>query len=73
MSLNFIIARFVQKDIYGYSNIQLQLFYSMILFFSKEALRKACQREVQMNNYSKSDIHQSAQNLVGLTINDNNV
>jgi oligosaccharide translocation protein RFT1 len=54
MSLNFLIARFVQKDIYGYSNIQFQLFYSMILFFSKEAVRRACQREVNLEGaYSK--------------------
>ena len=64
MSMNFMVARFVQKDIYGYSNIQFQLFYSMILFFSKEAVRRACQREVSMNAYEKPTIHRSALNLV---------
>lgn len=48
MSMNFLVARFVQKEIYGYANIQMQLFYSMILFYSKEAVRRACQREVQI-------------------------
>jgi len=46
MSMNFLVARFVQKEVYGYANIQLHLFYSMILFYSKEAVRKSCQREL---------------------------
>jgi oligosaccharide translocation protein RFT1 len=64
MSMNFLVARFVQKEIYGYANIQLQLFYSMILFYSKEAVRRACQREVQIEGQSKEMIHRSALNLV---------
>ena len=36
----------------------------MILFYSKEAVRRACQREVKMENYEKHNIHRSAQNLV---------
>ena len=66
MSMNFLVARFVQKEIYGYANIQLQLFYSMILFYSKEAVRRACQREVQIEGQSKEMIHRSALNLVTL-------
>jgi hypothetical protein len=64
MSMNFLVARFVQKEIYGYANIQMQLFYSMILFYSKEAVRRACQREVQIEGQSKEIIHRSALNLV---------
>ena len=65
MSMNFLVARLVQKDIFGYANIQFQLFYSMILFFSKEAVRRACQRELSLSgNYDKTTIAQSAHNLV---------
>ena len=45
-TLNFLVARIVDKQVYGYANIQLQLYHSLILFFSKEAVRKACQRKI---------------------------
>ena len=40
--LNFLTARIVDKEVYGYASIQLQLYHSFILFYSKEAVRKAC-------------------------------
>jgi len=43
--LNFLIARFVSKEVFGYASIELQLFYSLVLFFTKEALRRTCQRD----------------------------
>ena len=45
-SLNFMVARIVSKDIYGYANIQLQLFNSVVLWFAKEAVRKTVQRKI---------------------------
>ena len=45
-SLNFFVARIVSKEIYGYANIQMQLFNSLILWFSKEAVRKIVQRKI---------------------------
>ena len=47
-SLNFVVARIVNKEVYGYAHIQLFLFHTFILFYSKEAVRKACQREVKV-------------------------
>ena len=44
-TLNFMVARIVSKEVYGYANIQLQLFNSTILWFAKEAVRKAAQRK----------------------------
>lgn len=44
--MNFFVARIVSKEVYGYANIQLQLFDAIILWFSKEAVRKVIQRKV---------------------------
>ena len=69
MSMNFLVARFVQKEVYGYANIQLHLFYSMILFYSKEAVRKSCQRELHLSTaHSRPTINRSALNLVLLSL-----
>jgi hypothetical protein len=40
-SLNFLVARIVLKEVYGYANIQLVLYNSMILWFLTESVRKA--------------------------------
>lgn len=39
-SLNFMVARIVTKEVYGYASIQLQLFNTLILWYTKEAVRK---------------------------------
>ena len=44
--VNFLTARIVSKDVYGYASIQMQLYLTFILFFQKEAVRKACQRDI---------------------------
>lgn len=46
-TLNFMVARIVTKEVYGYANIQLQLFNSFVLWFAKEAVRKSVQRKVE--------------------------
>ena len=33
---NVLAARFVSKEVYGYSNVTLQFYYTFILFFIKE-------------------------------------
>ena len=35
------------KEIYGYVSIDLQFYYTLILFFSKECLRKTVQKQIQ--------------------------
>ena len=47
LPVTFLTARIVEKDIYGYAHIQMQLFLTLILFFQKEAVRKACQRDIE--------------------------
>ena len=44
-ALNVALARSMDPRLYGVTAIQLQLVVSTILFLSREALRRACQRE----------------------------
>ena len=60
-SLNFLVARIVVPEVYGYANIQLQLFGSLILWFLKESLRKTIQRKIDKD---PETIKKSAINLV---------
>ena len=60
-SLNFLVARIVVPEVYGYANIQLQLFGSLILWFSKESVRKTIQRKIEA---SSEVVRKSANNLV---------
>jgi O-antigen/teichoic acid export membrane protein len=39
-TLNFLVARIVLKEVYGYANIQLVLYNSLILWFLTESVRK---------------------------------
>jgi hypothetical protein len=60
-SLNFLVARIVIPEVYGYANIQLQLYGSIVLWFSKEAVRKTVQRKIEG---SEANITKSAINMV---------
>ena len=42
-----MVARLVPKDLYGFANFNMQFYQTIILFFQKEAIRKASQREVK--------------------------
>ena len=76
-SMNFFVARIVSKEVYGYANIQLQLFDAVILWFSKEAVRKVIQRKVifkekenatpEQQKKNETTILRSAINLVHLS------
>lgn len=60
-SLNFLVARIVVPEVYGYANIQLQLYGSIVLWFSKESVRKAVQRKIDS---SEHEVTISAINIV---------
>ena len=49
-SLNFLVARIVIKEVYGYANVQLQLLDATILWFSKESARRVVQRKIEFPN-----------------------
>jgi oligosaccharide translocation protein RFT1 len=60
-TLNFLVARIVVPEVYGYANIQLQLYGSIVLWFLKESVRKAVQRKIEG---SEAQINKSAINIV---------
>ena len=47
LPMSFMTARLVSQETYGYANMQMQLWTTLILFFQREALRKTCQRDIQ--------------------------
>ena len=61
---NIFTARLVSKEIYGYANVTLQFYYTMVLFFMKECLRKSLQKEVDMQKYTSQQRTQSARNCI---------
>ena len=61
---NVLAARHASKDVYGYSNVTLQFYYTFILFFMKECVRKALQKEISMNKYSDKQRLRGALNIV---------
>ena len=46
--LNLLIARIVAKEVFGYANIQMQLYISLVLWFAKESARKTVQRKIEV-------------------------
>jgi oligosaccharide translocation protein RFT1 len=66
--VNIFIARLATKEIYGYANVTLQFYYSLILFFMKECVRKAVQKEVDLQGINSIQKVRSALNLVLVTM-----
>ena len=66
--MNIFIARLAAKEIYGYANVTLHFYYSLILFFMKECVRKAVQKEVDLQDVKPIQKVRSALNLVLVTM-----
>ena len=41
-AINAILLRYVEKDVIGLANVRLALLYTTVVFFAREAVRKAC-------------------------------
>lgn len=76
-SLNFLIASFVSPEVYSSVNISLQFYYTLILFFSRECLRRTVQRSFEaddeiLRKYKSSEAErlrkQSSVNLVSVSL-----